>query len=59
MKTTGGKGLHVVVPIARRYDWEQVKSASQKIAELLSAAAPDRYVTAVLGSAPARPEATP
>jgi bifunctional non-homologous end joining protein LigD len=44
VKTTGGKGLHVVIPIARRYDWDQVKSASQKVAELLSEAAPDRYV---------------
>lgn len=44
VKTTGGKGLHVVIPIARRYDWDQVKGASQKIAELMSEAAPDRYV---------------
>lgn len=44
VKTTGGKGLHVVVPIARRYDWDTVKAASQRIAELMSAAAPDRYV---------------
>jgi bifunctional non-homologous end joining protein LigD len=44
VKTTGGKGLHVVVPIARRYDWDTVKDASQKIAELMSAAAPNRYV---------------
>ncbi len=44
VKTTGGKGLHVVIPIARRYEWDAVKNASQKLAELMSAAAPDRYV---------------
>lgn len=44
VKTTGGKGLHVVIPIARRYDWTGVKAASQRLAELMSAAAPDRYV---------------
>ena len=44
VKTTGGKGLHVVIPIARRYDWAAVKAASQKLAELMSEAAPDRYV---------------
>jgi bifunctional non-homologous end joining protein LigD len=44
LKTTGGKGLHVVVPIARRYDWETVRGASEAIAVLMSRAAPDRYV---------------
>ena len=44
VKTTGGKGLHVVVPIARRYDWEMVRRAAQNVAILMSRAAPDRYV---------------
>ena len=44
VKTTGGKGLHVVVPIARRYDWDTVRRASQNVAVLMSRAAPDRYV---------------
>ena len=44
VKTTGGKGLHVVVPIARRYDWETIRRASQSVAVLMSRAAPDRYV---------------
>jgi bifunctional non-homologous end joining protein LigD len=43
-RSTGGKGLHVVAPLARRNDWEQVKSFTRRIAELMSAAAPDRFL---------------
>src|SRR5690606_1094956 len=32
-KTTGGKGLHVVVPITRSYDWPTVKAFAKRIAE--------------------------
>ena len=41
---TGGKGVHVVVPIARRHAWAEVKAFSRGLAEALAAAAPDRYV---------------
>jgi bifunctional non-homologous end joining protein LigD len=44
VKTTGGKGLHVVVPIARRYDWASVKSWAKAFAEAIAEAAPDRYL---------------
>jgi bifunctional non-homologous end joining protein LigD len=44
VKTTGGKGLHVVVPIALRYDWPTIRAASERIAVLMEHAAPDRYV---------------
>jgi len=41
---TGGKGLHVVVPITRRYDWPVVKAFCRAVAERLAEGAPDRYV---------------
>jgi bifunctional non-homologous end joining protein LigD len=44
VKTTGGKGLHVVVPIARKHSWDEIKEFSHALAEWIVAAAPDRYV---------------
>lgn len=44
VKTTGGKGLHVVLPITRRYDWPTIKRVSQQLAILMAHAAPNRYV---------------
>jgi bifunctional non-homologous end joining protein LigD len=46
-KTTGGKGMHVVVPIARRYDWPAVKVFAKATAEAMAAEAPDRYLTRI------------
>ncbi len=44
VKTTGGKGLHVVVPLQRRHDWEQVKAFAGAVARSLAAEAPQRYL---------------
>lgn len=44
LKTSGGKGLHVVVPIKRLYDWDTVKAFSQLLTEHLAQLIPDRFV---------------
>ena len=40
LKTTGGKGLHVVVPLARRAGWDEVKAFTKAVAEDIVAAEP-------------------
>lgn len=42
VKTTGGKGLHVVVPIAP-VDWDKAKDFSHQIALDMTRADPERY----------------
>jgi bifunctional non-homologous end joining protein LigD len=44
VKTTGGKGLHVVVPIVSRVGWKQAKAFTASVAESLVKDRPDRYV---------------
>ena len=44
LKTSGGKGLHVVVPIAPKLGYEIVKSFSQKVVQHLAATIPQRFV---------------
>ena len=48
-KTTGGKGLHVVVPIkadARsRIEWDQCKAFAKAVSEQVRLDAPDRFTT--------------
>ena len=44
VKTTGGKGLHVVAPLSSKNGWDDVKGFSKKIAEELSHAYPERYL---------------
>lgn len=43
VKSTGGKGLHVCIPIAPGLEWDQVKAFSGYIAEAMEKEAPDRY----------------
>lgn len=44
LKTSGGKGLHVVVPIRRQYDWDAVKGFSQAVVAHLAQTIPARFV---------------
>ena len=44
LKTSGGKGLHVVVPIKRLHGWDAVKGFSQALVQHLAATIPQRFV---------------
>jgi bifunctional non-homologous end joining protein LigD len=41
---SGGKGVHVVVPLTPGHDWETHKDFSKRFAEALSMAEPDRFI---------------
>lgn len=43
LKTSGGKGLHVVVPIKPKYDWDTVKDFSQEIVSHMAMTLPERF----------------
>ncbi len=44
VKTTGGKGYHVVVPVERRQPWDRAKRFCQAIAETLAGRHPQLFV---------------
>jgi len=43
LKTSGGKGLHIIVPIRRLCDWDTVKGFSQAIVQHLAKTIPARF----------------
>jgi bifunctional non-homologous end joining protein LigD len=43
VKTTGGKGLHVVLPLARRAGWDAVREFAHGVAEQFERADPNRF----------------
>jgi len=43
VKTTGGKGLHLIVPIARRYSFDAARGWARRVAVALAAAQPQRF----------------
>ncbi|RIV86823.1 DNA ligase D [Aurantiacibacter zhengii] len=47
---SGGKGVHVVVPLSTGHDWEAHKDFARRFAEALSIAEPDRF-TATMSKA--------
>jgi len=44
LKTSGGKGLHVVVPLRKQYDWDTVKRFSQAVVQHLARTLPQLFV---------------
>jgi len=45
LKTTGGKGLHIVTPIQRTQGWEEVKTFAKMVADHLVTAIPQRFTS--------------
>jgi bifunctional non-homologous end joining protein LigD len=50
LKTSGGKGLHVVVPLVPHDDWDHVKAFAQAVVQHLARVIPQRF-TAKMGAA--------
>src|SRR3546814_2338116 len=44
VRLSGGKGLHVVVPIARGPSWDAVRAFCDAFADAMAEHAPERYV---------------
>jgi DNA ligase D len=44
-KTSGGKGIHITVPVTRKQNWKKLHQVSSAISTLLAASAPDTFTT--------------
>lgn len=44
LRVTGGKGLHVIVPLAGKDHWDDVKEWTRSVAEQMASDVPDAYV---------------
>jgi len=47
VKTSGGKGLHVVAPLVPGAGWEALKGFAADLAQAMAADAPERYVATI------------
>lgn len=45
IKTSGGKGLHLVVPITPKHEWEEVKKLSELIVKHIAMTLPKKFVS--------------
>jgi bifunctional non-homologous end joining protein LigD len=43
IKTSGGKGMHIIVPLARKADWDTVKAFAKALAQFISQQLPERF----------------
>ncbi|MCG8273878.1 DNA ligase D [Aquamicrobium sp. NLF2-7] len=50
VKTSGGKGLHVVAPLKPRADWPAVKAFTKALADSMAVDSPDQYVSTITKS---------
>jgi bifunctional non-homologous end joining protein LigD len=46
LMTTGSRGLHIVVPLNGRHDFDEVRQFARDVADTLAAGHPDRLTTA-------------
>lgn len=44
VKTSGGKGLHVIAPIARTVSWDELKDFAHGVVRVMAVEEPNRYV---------------
>ncbi len=47
VKTSGGKGLHVVSPLTPNAGWDEVEAFARTMAQAMAADSPDRYVATI------------
>lgn len=45
VKSTGGKGLHVVIPILPEYEWDEVKEFTHTFVKLIEQLNPQHYIS--------------
>jgi bifunctional non-homologous end joining protein LigD len=43
IKTSGGKGMHIIVPLARKADWDTVKAFAKALAQFMEKQLPERF----------------
>jgi len=48
LKTSGGKGMHIIVPLARKEGWDTVKAFAKAIAQFMAQQLPER-ISATMG----------
>lgn len=50
VKTSGGKGLHIVCPLVPDAEWPEIKAFTKGIADAMASDSPERYVSTIAKS---------